>query len=253
MKKPMLYGMVGLVAAAVAGYVAIGHHQERLKPATEETAQASMEPQAQQPQATEATPQADAPTTAGNAVEPAAQASLPEREEALAIQETDIVIGERDAPHTLLEYASLSCGHCAGFHKSVLPQLKKNLIETGKAKLVFRHYPLNAPAMQGALLVECAKPAMRAKMLQVLFENQEKWAFDADSKTILKNMGLLAGISEAAFNQCQNDKTAIERILQGTNVAAKVLEITATPSLIVNGQKLEGPLTPAAIMKAVGE
>ncbi len=97
----------------------------------------------------------------------------------------DRVLGKDDAAITLIEYASLSCSHCADFHTSILPSIQKDFIDTGKVRLIFRDFPLNASALAGAQLAQCAGKAGDEKYftaLKTLFHKQNDWAFDADYK-----------------------------------------------------------------------
>lgn len=152
----------------------------------------------------------------------------------------EIVIGNADAPVTIIEYSSLSCPHCAHFHEETLPQLKKEYLDTGKAKLVMRHFPLNEPALRAAQVVECGDETQRMKLLQTLFANQKDWAFNPTFKDDLKRIAGVAGIDGAQFASCLNDAALEERILQVRQDGATKAGVNSTPSFLVDGHKMEG-------------
>ena len=166
-------------------------------------------------------------------------------------QSGDIVLGKTEAPVTLIEYASLSCPHCAHFHQEILPELKKQYIETGKAKLYFRHFPLNAPALRAAQLVECADPGQREKFLDVLFELQAQWATGDDYQDKLKQIAGVGGIDSARFDACMNNKSLENRIVATRQKGTDEAKVDATPTLFINGVKFQGGPDIDAIGKAI--
>ena len=104
------------------------------------------------------------------------------------------MLGKADAPITIVEYASMTCPHCAHFDKDVLPDLKKKWIETGKAKLVLRDYPLDEVALRAAMMARCAPPERFYPLVDTLFETQEQWALAKDWRGALEKTARLAGI-----------------------------------------------------------
>ncbi len=163
----------------------------------------------------------------------------------------DIVIGNAAAPVTIVEYSSLSCPHCAHFHKEILPIVKAKLLDSGRAKLVFRHFALNEPALRGAQLVECAPADKREAFLKTLFENQQGWAFSESYKADLKRIAATGGVDAAQFDSCLADKDAENEILATRQEGATKVGITGTPSFYVNGVALEDWSTAEAFVKAV--
>lgn len=157
---------------------------------------------------------------------------------------TDFVMGDVNAPVTLVEYASLSCPHCAEFHEKVLPKLKKNYIETGKLKYILRQFPLNEPAMMGAMLVQCAGEEGGAdryyQFNNVLFGAQNKWAFDANFKDYLRTFAEVGGMSGEEFETCLADKKREKFLLETRQVAGEHLAIDGTPYIILNGHPHKG-------------
>lgn len=165
----------------------------------------------------------------------------------------DIVIGDANAPATILDYSSLSCPHCAHFHLEVLPQVKKELIDTGKAKLVFRHFPLNEPALRAAQLVECSGVMKREAILKALFETQKNWAFSENFKADLKIIAQQGGIDAAAFDSCLADKALEDAILETRQAAATKAGVNSTPSFFVNGKAVENFTEAKGFTDAVNE
>lgn len=177
----------------------------------------------------------------------------------LAARPNDIILGDANAMVTIVEYSSLTCPHCAHFHKDVLPELEKEFISTGKAKLVLRHFPLNDAALKAAEVVECAgsQGSQRANFIKVLFEMQDKWAFNETYLADLKRIALVGGVDSASFESCTTDQTLETKILASRQEAGEKLAINSTPSFFINGTKLEGAPTieslRAAIAAASGE
>lgn len=157
-----------------------------------------------------------------------------------ALYPDDLVLGKTDAPVTIIEYASLTCPHCADFHNKTLPQVKKDYIDTGKVKLVYRDYPLNRPALQASLLVHCVPQDRAFGLLEVLFKQQVEWAGGEDPLKALEQMGVAAGIDPAKFDSCQKDKAINDRILQRYQEASDKYKLEATPTFIINGRKYSG-------------
>ncbi len=184
---------------------------------------------------------------------PAPQAAPAKVAEILTPRADDVVLGETDAPLTIIEYSSLSCSHCATFHNTVLPTLKKDYIETGKLLLINRDFPLNAPALKGAMLVQCAPEGQSAKFQEVLFKLQSKWAFTPDYEGALKKIAAVGGLDEAAFDACMADAELEERILAIRQEAGENLDISGTPSFYLNGAKLNVPLNSEAFKAALDE
>lgn len=169
----------------------------------------------------------------------------------------DIIIGSTDAPVTLVEYASLSCGHCASFHSSILPELKAKYIDEGKVRIIFRHYPLNKPAVDAALLVDCQNDNDRKnRFLTTLFKLQDRWAFTEDYREKLKTIARTGGFSPAEFDACMADKAKEEAILSARLNAGKLLKVQSTPSIILNGSIVDNrsiEALSAAIDKALAQ
>ena len=165
----------------------------------------------------------------------------------LQVTPQDRVLGQADAPITIVEYASMTCPHCAHFTNDVLPELKKKWIDTGKVKLVMRPYPLDQVALRAEMLARCLPPDRYYPMIETLFRTQEKWAVEKDWRPELERTARLAGVSNKEFDACLANKALEDEIVQSRLVAATQLDVNATPTLFVNGKKLEGPPTAQAL------
>lgn len=154
----------------------------------------------------------------------------------------DHVLGKDNAKVTLIEYASLSCPHCADFHSNILPTIQKDYIDTGKVRMIFRDFPLNAPAMAGSQLAQCAGKQGSDKYfaaLKQLFSTQKDWAFDKEFKGKLAVIAKGFGIDDKAFETCLADKEAETKILNSRKDGGEKLGVNSTPSFFINGEKTE--------------
>lgn len=160
----------------------------------------------------------------------------------------DMALGNPSAKVTLIEYASVTCSHCADFKKNVYPQLKANYIDTNKINFVFREFttPPNEVSAAGFLLARCGNPSPEQYFarLDVLFEQQVA-VFEAlqagQVRGALLNIAKSAGLSEDQFNACVTDQAGIARIKAGEEAGIKEFQISGTPTLILNGEKLTDP------------
>ncbi len=155
------------------------------------------------------------------------------------VTEDDKVLGEANAPVTIVEYFSLGCPHCKHFHETILPQLKTEYIDTGKVRLVFRDFPLDNVAFAAAMLTRCVNDLAYFAMVDTLFKQQEVWHVQngiGQVATIAKS----AGMDEAAFNVCINDQARKDKIVASQKEAADTFKVEATPTFFINDRKLSG-------------
>jgi len=152
----------------------------------------------------------------------------------------DHVLGKPDAPITIIEYASLTCPHCAEFDKDTLPKLKEAWIDTGKAKLVFRGFPLNGLDVRAQALARCAPPDKYFAFIDTLYQNQRSWALSDPDKAMssLENIGRLGGISPEQFKSCANDPKLLESIQAQGFAAGQDYQVDSTPTFFINGSKM---------------
>jgi len=160
--------------------------------------------------------------------------------------------GNKDAKITIITYESLTCGHCADFHKDVYPQLKKEFIDTGLVKIEFRHFPLDMAALNASKIAQCNNNG-KSDLLHFLFSNQKKWAIgqtvekaNENLKKLLKDENILID-----FEKCTNNKNIEDYILNDRIEAVKKFKINATPAIIINNKKFEKSLNYKNLKKSI--
>ena len=163
------------------------------------------------------------------------------------------VLGAGDAPITIVEFASLTCPHCAAFHAEVLPQLKSKYIETGKVKLVYRDFPLDQYALKASVLARCAGNDRYFAFLDILFQKQPVWTSESNPISALQRIAKFGGIGAEDFKQCLNSKILEEGILDMRLQAEKEYKISSTPTIFINGKKYGGKQSFEALDKALQE
>lgn len=165
------------------------------------------------------------------------------RAEAQEIGPEDHALGSADAPITIIEYASLTCPHCARFHQDTYPELKSQWVDSGKARFVFRHFPLDGLALRASALSECLEGERFFGFLDLLFSNQQAWASASDPIAALQGLAKQAGIDEATSGACIKDDVTITRVLTQRKEAADEFDINSTPSFVINGKTIKGGLS----------
>jgi protein-disulfide isomerase len=161
----------------------------------------------------------------------------------LQITQDDRVLGNPDAPITIVEYASLTCPHCAHFATDVLPELKREWIDTGKAKLVLRDFPLDGPALRAAMIARCAPPDRFYAFAETFFASQDKWATTKDYLEALARLAKLGGMGKDEFEACLKNTTLENRIVEQRLIASRELDVSSTPTFFINGSKFSGAPT----------
>jgi protein-disulfide isomerase len=156
------------------------------------------------------------------------------------ISPDDRILGKPDAPVTIFEYASLTCPHCAAFEKEILPQIKSEWIDTGKAKLVFRDFPLDGSALKAAMVARCAPPERFYGFIDMLFTQQASWATTADPVPSLGRLAKLGGMGEEQLQACLKDDALQNKILASRLAAEKEFAVESTPTFFINGKKVVG-------------
>lgn len=175
------------------------------------------------------------------------------RAQAPAVTPEDRVLGKAEAPITIFEYASLTCPHCADFEAQTLPEIKKQWIETGKARLIYRDFPFDQAALHAAVLARCAPPDRFFAFLDVLFKEQADWAAAKDPTEALKRIGKLGGVGADQFDACMKDEKLVNRIVAERLAAEKQYGVDSTPTFFINGKKLVGAQPYADFVKALQE
>lgn len=176
---------------------------------------------------------APAPGSAPSAVSSPARAALE------AVQPNDHVLGDLKAPITVIEYASLTCSHCAHFHTQILPEIKKKWIDSGKVKLVYRDFPLDEVAAKAAQIAECAGKDRYFAILDIIFRSQPQWAVASNPLAELTKSLRITGMSETDIKAClAND--AMTKAVIGDYQSGEALGVSSTPTLFINGQLYRG-------------
>jgi len=162
----------------------------------------------------------------------------------------DQVLGSPDAPVTIIEYASMTCPHCAHFHETTYPELKKRYIDTGKVRFIFREFPLDPLAAGASMLARCADKEKFYPLIETLFQQQTKWAVE---KPIPQLMAIAkqAGMSEQTFNACLSDQKMLDAMQAEQKRATEKFGVNSTPTLFVNGKKHVGGVSIEDMAKAI--
>ena len=160
----------------------------------------------------------------------------------LNITENDFVIGDIDSPVTIIEYASMSCSHCADFHNNTLEDLKKEYIDTGKVKFVFRDFPFNYPALAGGMMMRCVPSNVRYDYMNALYKLQKSWVMreHKDTRSELYKIMQSGGMQQDEFDACLSDIDLENDLLEGVMNAQREFNIRSTPSFIINGVLYSG-------------
>jgi protein-disulfide isomerase len=174
----------------------------------------------------------------------------------LMLTADDRILGNPDAPITIIEYGSLTCPHCAAFDAEVLPKLKEKWIDSGKAKLVFRPFPRDEVDLHAAAVTLCVDPTRFYAFIDAIFASQEQWIAASDHKAALARIALLGGVSKTKFDACYDDKTVSDKLLASRLVASQQLGVDSTPTFFINGKKFDSAPTAdafdAALTKLAG-
>lgn len=155
----------------------------------------------------------------------------------------EMFLGDPDAPVTVIEYASVTCPHCATFHETIFPAIKEKYVDAGKVKFIFREFP-TAPAglsYVGSVLARCAadKGGRDAYFLVLgaLFKTQRTWIYGEDPKAELLKIAAQAGMDEASFDACMQRQELVELINANVDEASSKYQINSTPSFVIDGEK----------------
>jgi protein-disulfide isomerase len=156
----------------------------------------------------------------------------------------DIAIGSAKARVTIIEYASMSCPHCAAFGENVFPMLRSRYIDAGKVRFVFREFPLDIAAAAASMLARCIgkdDPEKYLAVVATLFKQIDQLM--AQTKDTLKLVGKLNGMSEQELESCEKDQALLDKLAADQRYALQTLKVTSTPTFFVNGQKLQGAMS----------
>lgn len=242
--RPFLYSAAAL---ALTGAVLSG--------CSDEEAKAPAAPQSETATATTSTPAAETakPVTSETT---AAVADIPDSEGSVDVAKLlepgalpDKQLGSDDAPVTIVEYASATCGHCANFHAGTLPAIKEKYVDTGKARIIFREFPFDPLAMGAFMLARCSDDNY-FPMIDVLFKQQNTWARAEKPSEELLKIARLAGFTQERFEACLTDDALLKDVTSVKERGEKEFGVNATPTFFINGEKYSGNMS-VEVMSAI--
>jgi len=179
----------------------------------------------------------------------AAHAQMATPEQAMS----EMSMGSVDAPVTLNEYASLTCGHCANFHKNTLPQIKKEYVDTGKVRIVFHDFPLGNLAKGAVMIARCAGPDRFVDLTDMLFQTQNNWAMSDNPLGSLIALTRFYGLNGDDVNACLNNQSLMKFVETNAANASALYNIKSTPSFVIDGMLIEGALDFDVFQKALDD
>lgn len=170
-------------------------------------------------------------------------AQAPSAEElAIAGPLGDMAEGKADAPVTIIEYASTTCGHCATFATQTFPQLKSEYIDTGKVRFILREFPLDPLSAAGFMIARCAGDDKYFAMVDLLFKEQKQWAYSDKPVEGLQNLVKQAGFSQQSFEECLQNQKLLDGVNEVRQRAAEKFGVNSTPTFFINGKIQRGAL-----------
>lgn len=155
----------------------------------------------------------------------------------------EITLGDPSAPVTVIEYASMTCSHCAHFHETTFTPFKEKYIDTGKVHFIFREFPLDPLATAAFMLARCVPEDRYMQLIDILFRQQRNWAFSDDPSSALLNIVKQAGFTQETFNTCLTNQEILDGVNWVKNRGAEEFEVSATPTFFINGNKKSGALS----------
>jgi protein-disulfide isomerase len=162
----------------------------------------------------------------------------------------DLVLGKADAPVTIIEYASMTCPHCAMFHETTYPELKKRYIDTGKVRFIFREFPLDPLAAGASMLARCAEKEKFFPLIETLFHMQRTWAVEKPIPPLMA-IAKQAGFSEQSFNACLSDQKMLDAMQAEQKRATDKFKVSSTPTLFINGKMQKGGISIDDLAKVI--
>ena len=165
-----------------------------------------------------------------------------------------IVLGEKNAPVKIKIYSSLTCPHCANFHKNIVPLIEKNYVKSGVVQLIFMDFPLDQASLNASKILHCSNEERQIKLLNKIYEKQSSWASGSSIEQINSNLQKVVenlGINSSEFKKCLNNVVVEDKILNGRIEGQKKYSISSTPTIIINEKKFEGTVNFKNIKKKI--
>jgi protein-disulfide isomerase len=163
----------------------------------------------------------------------------------------DVVLGQADAPVTIVEYASLTCPHCATFHTQTYPAMKQNYIDTGKVRYIFREFPLDNYATAGFMLARCADQSNYYPIIEAFFAQQRAFLDAADPFEWLQSFGRQVGFTQESLDACLSNQQLLENVMDVRQRASEKFGVSSTPSFFINGKIRRGGLSVEELSKEI--
>ena len=176
---------------------------------------------------------ADLPEAQGTVDEAALFADLPIE---------DVIEGDPNAPVTIVEYASMTCGHCQAFHAETYPAIKEKYVETGQVRFILREFPFDPRAAAAFMLARCAPGDKRAEMIDAMFETQDAWARAENGQAALFDVARLAGFTEETFRACLTDQALTDKVFASFK-RGEELGVSSTPTFFIDGKRYAGNMS----------
>jgi protein-disulfide isomerase len=154
----------------------------------------------------------------------------------------DMALGNEKAPVTIIEYASMTCPHCAHFAEATYPELKKKYIDTGKVRFIFREFPLDQLAAAGSMLARCAGPDKYFPLIETLFAQQREWVVQKPLEPLMA-IAKQAGFTQDSFQACLKNQQVLDGIEKTRDKAAEKFGVNSTPTFFINGKRFAGALS----------
>lgn len=155
----------------------------------------------------------------------------------------DMVLGEADAPVTIVEYMSLTCPHCASFHNETFAALKEKYIDSGQVRFIVRDFPFDPRAAAGAMLARCAPEGQYFPMVDMLFEQQSSWAAAQDARGALLQISRMAGFTQESFEACLTNQELLDDVNEVRQKGAEEFDVQSTPTFLINGERYAGNMS----------
>lgn len=153
----------------------------------------------------------------------------------------EVIVGDPAAPITIIEYASITCGHCGRFHRDLLPEIKTKYIDTGIARLFVREFPLEGIAAAAAMMARCAGHDKTYDVVDMLFQRQQQWLRNKDMRDAFVAIAKEFDMDEATFDACLKDDGLLKRVAGVRKRATEDFGVRSTPTFFINGKPLVGP------------
>ncbi len=169
----------------------------------------------------------------------------------LKLTDTDFGLGPKNAKVVIVEYASLTCGHCSEFHTLVLPQLRKEFVDTGKVRYVYRDFPLDRLSLGAAMVARCAGKDNFFGFIDTFYRVQSQWAEATDPISALNKLARLGGMDQNTFDRCLTNKNIQDAILSRRLEAVKEFDVRSTPTVFINGDKYSGGMPLVQFQKII--